>query len=180
PQRAWWLERLAGRQVDPNLLDAQVLAHVLAAGGQPGESDVRRPVVVPRQVRVDTADPVDADAIAPRPGRVGRGEDHASAPAHRDGDDDVEDAVAIPDGRRPDPAAGGHVLHTDLLGPGRHVADVRPADQVGAAVDGDAGQVLEGRGGEVVNAVGHGDARVGAEAGDQRVGVHQVSSTFTV
>ena len=57
PQRARLLERLAGLEVDPDLLDAQVLAQLLAAGRvQPGEGDVRRAVVVPGEVRVDAAD----------------------------------------------------------------------------------------------------------------------------
>ena len=146
-----------------------MLAHLLAAGVQPGEGDVGRAVVVPRQVGVDAVDAIDGDAVAPRAGRVGRGEHDASARAHRDGDDDVEHAVAVPDGRRPDAAAGGHVVHAGLLGPGRHVADVRPGDQVGAAVDRYPGQVLEGRGDQVVHAVGQDDARIRAEAGDQRV-----------
>jgi hypothetical protein len=100
-------ERFAGGEVDPHLLDAQVLAHLLAAGVQPGEGDVRRAVFVPRQVGVDAPDAADGDAVAPLAGRVRCGEDNAPARGHRDGDDDVEDAVAVADGRRPDATAGG-------------------------------------------------------------------------
>ena len=71
---------------------------------------------------------------------------------------------------RPDAARGRHLLQVHLLGPGRHVADLRPLDQVGAAVHRQARQVLERRGDEVVDAVDPDDARVGVEAGDQRVG----------
>src|ERR1700683_479740 len=117
-----------------------MLAQLLAAGVQAGEGDVRRAVVVPGQVGVYAADAVDGDAVAPWAGRVGRGEDNAPAGAHRDGDDDVENAVAVADGRCPDAAAGGHVVYSCLLRPGGHVADVRPGDQVGAAVDRYSGQ----------------------------------------
>ena len=180
PQRARRLKRLPGVQVDPYLLDAQVLAELLAAGVQPGEGHVGCAVVVPGQVRVDAANAVDGDAVAPRAGRVGRGEDDASARAHRDRDDHVEDTIAVPDGRRPDAAAGYHVVHLDLPGPGHHVADVRPPGQVGAAVDRYPGQVLKGRGDQVVHAVSQHDARIRVEAGDQRVRQRHASSTFAL
>ena len=75
-------------------------------------------------------DAVDGDAVAPLAGRVRCGEDNAPARGHRDGDDDVEDAVAVADVRRPDATAGGHLVHRGLLGPGRYVADVRPVTRL--------------------------------------------------
>src|SRR5205085_12698661 len=125
--------------------------------------------VAPGQVGVDAVDGRDRGAGAPRPGRVGGGEDHAAAAAEEDGDDHVEDAVAVADGRRPDAAGRRHVLQPQLLGTGRHVADELPGLQVGAAVDRQARQVLEGRRHQVVGAVDEDDARVGVEPPEDRV-----------
>ena len=134
-----------------------------------GEGDVGGAVVVPGEVGVDAVDGRDRRAVAPRAGRVGRGEDDAAAAAQHHRDDDVEDAVPVPDGRRPDAARRRHLLQLDLLRPGRDVADLLPVDQVGAAVDRQARQVLERRGDQVVDAVDADDARVGVEPGQQRV-----------
>src|SRR6185295_5596467 len=74
PERTRRLHGLAGLEVDAHLLDAEVLAEVLAEGHQARVRHVRIAVVVPGEVGVDAPDAVDGGAVAPRPGGVGRGE----------------------------------------------------------------------------------------------------------
>ena len=95
-------------------------------------------------------------------GSVGGEDQHAAA--HRVGDDDVEGAVAVPDGGCPGAAVGRDVRRRQLAGPLHDVADQVPVDQVPAVEDRDTRQVLECRGGEVVVVADLDHARVRVEA----------------
>ena len=64
---------------------------------------------------------------------------------------------------------GRYVGDADLRLPHRDVADLDPVDQIGAAVHRQAGQVLERRGDEVVQAIHPHDAGIGVEPGHHRV-----------
>lgn len=167
PERPLLAEHRAGGGVDDDLFDAAVRADVGPGEDEPGVGHVRGAVVAPGEVGVDALD-VDHDAVAPRARGVGGGEE-AGAPARRVGDDEEEHAVAVPDRRRPDAQVGRRVGHAELRVADRDVPDLRPGDQVGRVVDRHAGQVLEGRGGQVVVVADADDARVRVEARDEGV-----------
>ena len=110
-------------EVDAHLLDAFVLADLLAAGVQAGERDVRGAVVVPGQS--GSIPPMPSTVVPSLQGPAGSVAVNATAAAraHGDRDDDVEDAVAVADGGRPHATAGGHIFDADLLRAGGYVAD---------------------------------------------------------
>jgi len=135
PDRAGLLEGHVPIEVDPDLLDAEVLAHPLAAQEESRVGDVHRAVVAPGDVGVDPVErarPVvraDQLAVAPGAGGVDRGEVEHPAP-HRIRDDQVEHPVAVSDRRSPRAPRGGDVGDRELIVARGHVPDELPVLEV--------------------------------------------------
>ncbi len=160
PERQRVGQSLPGLEVDAHLADP--LAHHRVR-------DVGDAVVVPCEIGVDAVDCWNLDPI--RPGTFGsfRREDHATARVEHHADDYMEPAVVEADRGREHAARCRRVTDADLLLARGHMADERPVLEILAAVHRHARQVLECRGDEVVAAVDADDARVGVEAGQDRV-----------
>src|SRR5690606_26903693 len=117
--------------------------------------------------------PVDAagvqpHGVGPRPGRGLRRHEEVAATVgvllvHKRAHDPERPAV-VTDRRRVQPTGRGDAVEVELAGPVDDVADLLPGDEVTAVEDRQAGEVLEGRGHQVVVVPdpAHGRVRVAA------------------
>ena len=166
PDEARRPEELPGRHVDRRLVDPAGLAGRAAArAGQ-----VRRPVVVEEERRVDPAEVGQPDGLGPRAGRVLRGDEEVPAAVHV-GRDHVERAGVVPEGRSVDAARRAGLLQGQLALARQDVAQLPPVHQVAAREDRHAGEELEAARDEVEVVPHAHDARVGVEPRDHGVAV---------
>ena len=110
------------------------------------------------------------DGIAPRPGRVGRGNQEIAAAVDA-GVQDVEQPGMMLDGRGEDASGQAKPGEIQLVGSVDRIADLGPVDQVLAVKDRDSREVGEGRGDQVEVVSDPGHRRVGIEACQDRVAV---------
>ena len=87
-------------------------------------------------------------------------------------------AIMIADSGRKHAAGGGHMGQLHLGGPGQHMADLIPVDQVIALKERHAGKILKGRADQIVLPIRLTDAGIGIKAGKNRVFVAHFHHPF--
>ena len=84
--------------------------------------------------------------------------------------DEIEEAFVMAEGGCPDAAGIGDAAHIDLADARQRVADGSPVHQIAGMKERDAGEPLEGAGGEVVIEADANEAWVGVKAWKNGVG----------
>ena len=108
------------------------------------------------------------DRIRPRALRIFRRDEEVATPID-DGVDQVEGAVVISDRRREETSRDAGAVQIELGRSVEHVADLRPRHEILAVEDRDPWEVREARDDEVVVVADAHHARIGIEAGKDRI-----------
>jgi hypothetical protein len=139
-------------------------------GGIPASGEPAAAVGVEEEGRIDTLG-VEHHRVGPRSGRVAGGGQQGprALPGAGDRRDQVEQALVVTDGRRPDAVGDLEPGEIDDPRPVEDVADRFPVDQISAVEDGNAGQKSERGHYEVVIVADPAYRRVGVEARNDRV-----------
>jgi hypothetical protein len=166
------------------IASSRALPYLLRLREQPSRGDIylaelylsvrRQEIALPALV-VEEQFGVDAslfhpDGVRPRACGVGGG-DVVVATVRHVGVDHIEHPFVVADGRRIQSAPCRRLRQVHLRGAADAAAYLFPVDEVLAAVDGDAGEILEGAVHEVELVAHAADTRVGVEARQDGVGV---------